>query len=288
MTRKARHFETPSPGDLSASLAANLRQACSYHASVSDVCRKIGINRAQFMRYLAAEAFPSRRNLRRICDYFGCDEHEMLMAPERFTDLLRLRPRHRADGIDVPPLILDLLGAAHRQQARLSKMIGYYYQYYSSFSAPGHILQALVSIYALGSLTAYKRIERLRMSDLGRPPDVFKYAGLVVLVGDRVHMLDQETITFSELSQTILFPTYRNKVTTLTGLTMGVSGNDAHQPSASRVVLHYLGRTVDLRKAIAGCRLHAADSEAVPALVKSYLRDRPEGFTNAVSRAEML
>ena len=288
MTRKARQIETRSPGHLSASLAANLRHACSHHASVSEVCRKIGINRAQFMRYLAAEAFPSSRNLRRICEYFCCDEHEMLLPPEQFADLFSLRPRHRADGIEVPPFLLDLLGAAQRQQARLSKMIGYYYQYYSSFSAPGHILQALVSIHAFGSLTAYKRIERLSVPGLARPPDVFKYAGLVLLVGDRVHMLDQETITLSELSQTILFPTYRNKVTTLTGLTMGVSGNDAHQPSASRVVLHYLGRTVDLRKAIAGCRLHAADSEAVPARVRSYLCDRPEGLAFAVSRAEML
>ena len=92
MAQHSQQLATLTEGEILSCLAANLKLACGYHRSVSDVCRKIGINRSQFMKYLSAESFPSRRNLRRICDFFGCDEVEMMMAPELFVDLIRLRP----------------------------------------------------------------------------------------------------------------------------------------------------------------------------------------------------
>lgn len=274
--------------ELTSSLAANIRLAASFHPSISHVCRRLGMNRPQFMKYAAGSSFPSRYNFRRICDFFGFEEHEMLLPPEQFSDLLRLRPRRESAGPAVPAFVEALLGSAQRQHAAIAKLHGYFYQYYYSFSTPGHILQSLVSIHPAGPFTAYKRLERLSRPHHAGPPDIYKYAGLILLIGDRIHMIDQETIARNELTQTILFPTYRNRVTLLTGLTIGVSGNDAHQPSAARVVLAYLGRSLNIRAAVAGCRLHPGDSQAVPPRVRDYLRGDGKLPATGVLQAGML
>ena len=83
---------TESKQELVSDFVANLRFASSHHASISEVCRKLGINRPQFMKYLSGASYPSRHNLRRICDYFGVDEFEMLMPHDQFRGILRLRP----------------------------------------------------------------------------------------------------------------------------------------------------------------------------------------------------
>ena len=235
---------------------ANLKLATSYYPSVSETCRRLGINRQQFMKYLAGTSFPSRHNLRRICDFFGFDEYEILMPQDQFRRIVRLRPNRSGEDVALPPRVPRLLADAQRHRSMLGKTHGYYYGYYYSFSSPGRILCSLTQIYGWNDYTFYKRLERLRHPGGTGPPDVYKYAGLVTVVGDRMHMIDQETITGSELTQTILFPSYRNRVTTLTGLTMGVSGADSRQPSAARVVMDYLGPNVNRRQAIAGCRLY--------------------------------
>lgn len=250
---------------------ANLKLAASYYPSISEMCRKLGINRQQFMKYLAGTSFPSRHNLRRICDFFGFDEYEVLMPHDQFRNIVRLRPARDGDEASMPSGVVDFLADAERHRGVLSKTHGFYYKYYLSFSAPRHILRSLIHIYGSEGTTLYKRLERLRRTDRANPPDVYKYAGIVTVAGDRMHMLDRETITGSELTQTILYMNYRNRVSVLTGLTIGVSGSDAHEPSASRVVMEYIGRSVDLRQAIAECRLYPEDSPEIPSQIREHL-----------------
>ncbi len=106
-------------------------------------------------------------------------------------------------------------------------------------------------------------------------PDVYKYAGILASVGDRLHFIDRECITGHELSHTIVYPSYRNRVTTLTGLTMGVSGSDQRMIAASPVVLEYVGRGIKLREAIEGCRVYDNSSREIPAPILEALRRSP-------------
>ena len=46
-----------------------LRLLCSYGRSTSDVCRRAGINRQQFNKYLNGHARPSLPTLRRLADF---------------------------------------------------------------------------------------------------------------------------------------------------------------------------------------------------------------------------
>ncbi|MBO6604694.1 MAG: helix-turn-helix transcriptional regulator [Roseicyclus sp.] len=267
-------------------LVANLRFACSFSPSVSDICRKMGINRQQFTKYLSGAAFPSRHNLRRICDFLGVDEFEILMPHDQFRRILQLRPQRSGDAPPVPEAIDTLLVQAQRQKGHLGRYLGYYYTYYASLSRPGFILRSLLHIYPWQDFVAYRRIERLNDGRDG-PPDVYKYRGLVLEVGDRLHMMDQETLTGSELTHTILFPVYRNRVSLLSGLTMGVSGADTRQPSAARIMLEYIGRNVEARESLRRCRLYGPDSPEIPEVVAAYLHG-PEGELDLPLRAEPL
>ncbi|MGK7752037.1 helix-turn-helix domain-containing protein [Roseovarius sp. C03] len=72
-------------------LSTNLTFACTFLPSIAHVCRRIGINRQQFNKYLSGRVRPSRYNMRKICEFFGITEGELLMEPARFADLIALR-----------------------------------------------------------------------------------------------------------------------------------------------------------------------------------------------------
>lgn len=250
---------------------ANLKLASSYYPSITEMCRQLGINRQQFMKYLSGRSFPTRFNLRKISDFFGFEEYELLMPHDQFSNILRLKPKHSGDNITLPPGVSSLLKTAKRQRSTLTKLHGYYYEYYLSFSTPGHILRSLTYIYDWKDYTLYKRIERLNREGRVGPQDLYKYAGIISMTGDRIHMIDRETLTESELTQKIMYPNYRNRVSTLTGLIIGVSGADAHEPSSSRVIMEYIGRTGNLRQAISECGIFPEGSPEIPQAIARHL-----------------
>lgn len=252
-------------------LSINLQFAAGYYPSVSELCRRLEINRQQFMRYLSGKSYPSRNSLRRICDFLGVDEFELLLPPDQFRKIIALRPVQSSNLPPVLNAIPKILDQSLRQRAILMRIVGYYYEYYLSFSTPGHVLRALTHVYTSGEYTLYKRIERLRKSDTKTPPDVYKYDGVVAVSGDRIYMFDQEAIVGAELSQTILFVNSRNRISALSGLRMGVAGSDAHEPSASRTVMEYVGRTVNKREALSACQLYRIDSREIPTSIRAHL-----------------
>ena len=252
-------------------LSSNLQFAAGYYPSISELCRRLGINRQQFMRYLSGASHPSRNNLRKICDFLGVDEFELLLPPDQFRKIIELRP---AQSSSLPPAlnaVPNLLEMSQRKRNQIAKIHGYYYEYYLSFSTPQHVLRALIHIFPSENHTFFKRIERLRNDDSDTLPDVYKYEGIVLNVGDRFYLFDQESITGSELSQTILFQSYRNRVSTLSGLRLGVSGADGHEPAASRIVMEFIGRAVNQREAISGCRLFRHEDREIPSGVREHL-----------------
>ena len=59
-------------------MARNLRILCEERGSIAKVCRKIGINRQQFNKYLAGQCMPNKSSLYKICSYFEIDETELV------------------------------------------------------------------------------------------------------------------------------------------------------------------------------------------------------------------
>ena len=66
-------------------LGDNLKLLCSHYRSIAEVCRKLGINRAQFNRYLGGQSRPTAHNLKRICDFFGVEAYELGLPGEQFA-----------------------------------------------------------------------------------------------------------------------------------------------------------------------------------------------------------
>ncbi len=244
--------------------AANLRLLTSYYRSIAEVCRQLQLNRPQFNRYLAGSSRPSANTMRRLCDFFGVEEHEILMPAEQFRRLIQVRPRKQAVAEAVEPA----LELAHLQQLRaqnsdgMDRYLGYYFEYYLSMACPGKILRTLVHIQRQGDGVYYQRSERLRESPGGQ---VFhgRYFGLVNFLSDRIFMSDYESKTGNEMTETILFPSFRNRVSRLSGLRIGVSGSGERMPCCARVVYEFLGTDINTRQALRLCGLYDADSEEI-------------------------
>src|SRR5690606_1601012 len=68
--------------------AANLREACSTRASISQVCREIGVNRERFNGDISGQALPSAYNRLRIARAFAVEPEDFDLPREEFRKRL--------------------------------------------------------------------------------------------------------------------------------------------------------------------------------------------------------
>ena len=74
-----------SPAELRTVFGDNLRSLAREYPSISELSRRLGINRTQFNRYLSGESFPRPDVLDRICNFFEVDAR-ILLAPVETLD----------------------------------------------------------------------------------------------------------------------------------------------------------------------------------------------------------
>jgi hypothetical protein len=125
-------------------------------------------------------------------------------------------------------------------------------------SVPGTILVSLVHLWknaalpvrAPGTPGALQRHRPARRGALPLPGAAFQ-------LQDRLFLIDYESLTFNEMSQTILIPSFKSRITRLNGLKTGVSSGDRRNPACTRVVWEYLGEEIN--------RINAYRQVAVPA-----------------------
>ena len=73
-------YSDKSPVELRNMFGANLRALAQDYPSISELSRRLGVNRTQFNRYLAGESFPRPDVLARICNFFHVDAR-ILLSP---------------------------------------------------------------------------------------------------------------------------------------------------------------------------------------------------------------
>lgn len=260
---------------MSRDLPQNLRLLCSYHKSIAEVCRQLGVNRSQFNRYLSGDTFPSLRLMRRICDFFGIEESELLMPHGQFSELIRLKPK--GSGVHAERNLVSAIADDVRMASRnaLDPYAGYYFTYYNSMSHPGLVLRSLTHLYRTPFGMNIKSVETV-----GRPGDrkfTCKYEGACFVLGDRIFMTVMEMLTRNEVMQIVLYPNYNNRIRLLTGIVSGVAARAPRPPAASQIVFQYMGDKLDLRKSMRLCGLFDPDSVDLPkdvrVMLASGLRD---------------
>lgn len=228
--------------------AANLAYACSLYPSVAEVCRQLDVNRQQFNKYLAGQVRPSRHNMRRICDFFGVTEWELLLEEKRFAELLGIRRSPVAGKQMAGPI--RHIEALYRQSANLDRYVGFYYRYFYSFGYPGKIIKSLCALTEADGKYFWKNIEITRDDMLGAGRTIGKYAGSVFFLGERIYIVEYETLMASSITQLMLYPSYHTRIDYLVGVQTGGPTKRGRKPAASFVLLEYLGQGIDLRRAM--------------------------------------
>jgi transcriptional regulator with XRE-family HTH domain len=235
----------------------NLKLLCSYYRSIADVCRRLDFNRSQFNRYLNGRSRPSPNTLRQICNFFGVSEHEIYSPHETFVSLVQPSndtiQKEEAKSISLEQIHLSRLEQQSNNQTE--KYLGYYFEHYYSMSMPGKILRTLTSIEKKEDKVYYQRTERFGEKNQ-KASFCCKYLGIMHFLSDRIFMNDFESMVGNEISQTILYPSFNNKVNLLTGLRLGVSANSERAPCCTRVVLEYLGKSINILSVLKQCHLY--------------------------------
>jgi len=242
--------------------ADNLAYLCSHHASIAEVCRRLAINRQQFNKYLSGRSRPSRANMRRICDFFGVTEAEIMMEPSQLRSLVSVRVRPVAEeALSGPMAHLDRIA---RKSASLDRYAGYYFRYFYSFSNPGQIMKSLGRLYIRDGRCWWKNIELIRDRGAGPARALAKYEGAAFFLTNRIYIIEYETMQANCLTQVTLYPSYHSRIGQLAGIQTGGPTRRGRRPGASKVLFEYLGQNIDVKKALYACGLFAPEDAAIP------------------------
>lgn len=171
---------------------ANLQLCCDHYRSVSDVCRRLKINRQQFNRYLAGTAAPSRHNHKLVSDFFGLELDELFMPRTAFAATFKRRTATR-DESSVSPRLSELLKAITGQGSQvLSEYRGFYYKYFYTYLGTPRIKRELVHWYEQeGALVSSVKQRYLGEDETDEASLRFiTYRGIVGSLGDRLINID--------------------------------------------------------------------------------------------------
>jgi len=256
--------------------AQNLDYLCSFYPSVAEICRRLGMNRQQFNKYLSGHVRPSRHNMHLICDFFGVSESEMLLEHGRFAEIISLRRAPLvSDSLAEPLRHLEALYAASKG---LDRYVGYYFRYFYSFGHAGKIVKSLASLFEKDGRYYWKNIEIHRTGQRGTGPTITKYTGAVFYLGERIFIIEYESLLRNAITQVTLYPSYHTRMTHLRGIQTGAPTARGRRPGASLVLMEYLGRRIHVRDALRSSGIFAPEDEAIDPAVREMITNRiPEG-----------
>jgi hypothetical protein len=230
------------------------------------------MNRQQFNKYLSGKIYPSKHNLSRVCRFFKLSEEQLNLQPEAFGRVVAESFQQEVDpaSSEIEKVIDSLPGSTEA----LARYEGYYYSHFHALGFPGHLVRSLVHIYRYKDRFYSNNIEHLwdkQKSDSHR--NRFKYKGTVLYLGDRIFITEVEMLTKTAVCHTILFPSYRNIIETLSGITTGVGSINSHMPKATRVEYQFLGKQVDRREALRGCGIFDLESNQIDSNIRERINN---------------
>lgn len=229
------------------SFAANLRLLCSTESSVSALCRRIGVNRQQFNKYLSGAARPSPANMRKIAVHFGVRQAEFLLPTEEFE--AHPSVAGKLAGPQVPrPDGGGFYSAFRGQTLPLRRYLGYYLSYFLTQTWENSIVCALVCLDEHDGLIRSRSLERSIDPDDGSLY-LSKYDGRVAMLGNRIFVMEYQRLARDALVETVLHPVGRGQLQYLRGTTFGISSRQ-RLPFTSPVVWRYLDDFTSLRDAM--------------------------------------
>ncbi|MEE2816125.1 helix-turn-helix domain-containing protein [Phaeobacter italicus] len=224
-----------SPVELRSMFGANLRQLAQQYPSISELSRRLGINRTQLNRYLTGESFPRPDILDRICSFFDVDAR-ILLDP---VDQLATKGQ-----ILQGPELADFLGAGITRLTDDFFPSGLYRFVRRSFVRQDRYVQGLVYVFRRDGVTYVRGYEaRAAMLYQGLPVDARsrEFRGLVTSQDDGVAFLiarrGSVTATFNYLTKV---PTMEGHF--WSGYLARTTHESDHGDRVARMLYEYLGQ----------------------------------------------
>lgn len=138
--------------DINQRLGANLQRLCFDQISIAEVCRKTGIHRTQFNRYLYGRNLPNSKTLKKLSAYFRVDELDLFAAPNG----VKTPSGQQTQDPDATPFNHILREMRGRQNASLQA--GRHLIYYPLQGAPGYYMRALMLVRPDGIGQSFTRL----------------------------------------------------------------------------------------------------------------------------------
>lgn len=248
-------------------LAENLRVLTGYGKSVADICRRAGVNRTQFNRYLAAETAPSLQSLRKLCDFFGVEESEILMPAADFRRLIRLRPPVLDTGGDRAEVFSRQMFFS---QAGPAAPEGWYLNYIRPEPERDMVYVSLVQLSWSGRAT-YVRMHAIYPGGMANLPRRLKFEGLAMQQAGKLFCLVQEVQKRRSTGFYVLSVGDFEAATTLDGMLTGTEPESGNAILSCPAVWRYLGADPDIRTALRQCGGLALSSPQLPEAVRLAL-----------------
>lgn len=232
-------------------LAQNLRTLCSFAKSTSEVCRRVGINRQQFSKYLNGHARPSLSTLRRLCNFFGVDEYEIFLDEKKFQEIVSIRSEDFSKKLGtIGNPIEYLFNSSDAQNDIINRHKGYYHVYQAVLRPPSALLmRSLMRISIIKGSWCSKSIDR-NFEHVFQQPRIVKYKGSVIESSGHLVVIERGQGPDQDLFVTMVYTSTYESPTFLSGLILYVDPGGAHEIGCRPVIWDYLGQTPDLRAAL--------------------------------------
>lgn len=264
--------------DKAAAFAANLRYLCDQRGSISQICRKMQINRQQFNKYLSGRHMPSSANVRSIADHFSLNPEVLCSPHAEFRSLIDGNFFDAFNRLRAAPQVQAFLSTVMSAPGTLEQsLVGIYDRYQFSSIYPRRILRASLCIYAGQDLLQHTYVEHFPShDDPKKTAYTFKYHGFVLPIENRVFTVDFETVQRNEMTFGIYSMVQRSAKRFMFGITSGIAATMFRQPFSTRIALHYRRPGLLGRADLAGTTALDMNDDSIPREVREYLGDTPD------------
>jgi hypothetical protein len=251
--------------------ALNLRLLTGYAPSITQICAGASVNRTQFHRYLAAEGQPTLRSLRRICDYFGVEDHEILQDHASFREIIRLRPPRLGT---VPEPFAETLARLNKGDAVPKVAMGFYHMIFQPAPDVDLFYRNLIRLRSGAGGIVLRQIERFPRPALALPRRM-TYEGTAFTRHGKLIVQAQEIRFRRSAWFTVLSIGDFANPRILHGKALGTDPEGTTGILSFPVIWLYLDEQIPLRSALAACGYFRSDELDLAPEVSNALRPRP-------------
>lgn len=255
----------PNSIPIRAQFGINLRKLTDAYPSISEVCRQLDINRAQYNRYLNGESYPRPDTLARLCNFFGTDAR---ILTEPLEHIVGKRPP-----LLTHPEIKEFTNLRSHTVSEELFPNGFYRFSRQSFLYPEKFISGLLFVYRKDNWTFIKGSEaRQSVVEQGLPEDhgTRQFRGYAMLLDDGIGALisrrNSMTYTFNFVSPVASLN--RNFWHGYAARTVNEAMNNTR---VSRMVYEFLGTATDVILQTARTA-GFCDAEDLPAFHRRLLR----------------